>query len=80
MAVHLAHGAQNIVEDVVEADVTEAQLIHRQFQLGLTVGPDQRAGIVGPDREVEEAIHRCAGSGVKGDDTRGRCFGMNHLR
>jgi hypothetical protein len=37
MPVHLADGAQHIMEDVVETDIAEAQFIDRCFELRLTV-------------------------------------------
>src|SRR6185436_3376161 len=57
-----AHRAQHVVEDGVKANVAESELVDCRLQLRLTVGPDQGAGIVRPDRQVEESIQRPFGS------------------
>src|SRR5690242_19932783 len=49
-AVDDPYGAQHVVKNAVEAHVAETELIDRRPQLRLTVGPDQRARIIGADR------------------------------
>ncbi len=58
------HGPEDVVEDRVKADVTETELVDGGLELGLSFRTHQRAGIVGADREVEEAVDglRCLGN------------------
>jgi hypothetical protein len=64
------------VEDVVESNVTKAQLIDGEFQLGLAVGAYQGARKIRADRQVEESVQRPFGSReIDGDLTWGSLGG-----
>ena len=58
LAVDLAVGAEHVVEDGVETDVAKAQFRPCRLQLREAVVAHQRAGVIGADGEVEEAIQR----------------------
>jgi hypothetical protein len=66
--IRLAHRAEDIVEDVVEADVAEAELVDRGLELRLAVAADQRAREIRADRQVEGSIDRICGLGGIDDD------------
>ena len=57
-AIFDSHCSQHIVKDGVESYIAKAKLIDRGLELGLAVVANQRAWIIGPNRQIEEAIHR----------------------
>lgn len=61
-AVDLARRAQDVVEDVVEANVPEVEFVDGGLQLRQVLRTAGGAGIVGPDRQVEETVHRRLGA------------------
>jgi hypothetical protein len=46
------------MKDCVKADVAKAEFIHSELELRLAVIANQRARIVRPNRQIEEAIYR----------------------
>ena len=68
LAIFGSHGSQHVVKDGVKANVAETEFVHRQLELSLAIVANQRAGIIGADRQVEEAIHRASRSGEIGDN------------
>ena len=53
-----ANGAQNIVEDGMEADVAEAQFIDGFLELQLAIVANECAREIGPHRQIEESVER----------------------
>ena len=49
------------MENGVEAEIAEAELVDSGLELRLTVRAAHRAGIIGADRQVEEAVERLCG-------------------
>ncbi len=52
----LLHRAERVVENGVEAEVAKAELVDRGFELRLGIVAAHRAGIIGADRQIEEAV------------------------
>src|SRR5271157_5834760 len=57
-AVLESDGAQNVVEDGMEANVAEAEFIDSLFELQLAVIANECTRKIGPHRQVEEAVER----------------------
>ncbi|MDB6083659.1 MAG: hypothetical protein JWN43_1540 [Gammaproteobacteria bacterium] len=51
-----ANGSKDIVKDGVKPEVTKAELVRDELELGLTVIADQCPRKIRSDRQIEEAI------------------------
>ena len=55
------HRSQHVMKDRMKADVAKAEFIHSELELRLAVIANQRARIIGSNRQIEESIYRAGG-------------------
>lgn len=78
-AVYRFDGTEHVMKHIVEAEITEAQLVDRRHQMRLGIAADQRAGEIRADRQVVETIDRRASRGQIQLDRARRCV-LRHGR